>query len=275
MAEIAKCWICNKKADSGEHKFKASDLKRTYGKKINGIYYRGEPHEINSFKDSFLKFEKVICKNCNESRTRPHDDAYDEFIKYTDSNYEKLFHDKTIDFKDIYGVNWFESKKNLYRYFSKHAGCKLETGELDTNTLTKKLANFINGDSKMDSLVIQFEIKPFVKEYVTQFNKINRYTHLFNGSTLFFGESFEQINYGGWLSKNWITTNWIVGNFKNSQIINKQIENLIVKKDYSKSFETCKDFNELITYLEYGDMSTINSQIKHFKSILKINTGNT
>ena len=79
---MAKCWICQiNEANSGEHKFKASDIKRNFGKRnLNILYINQEINEIEKFNDDKLKFEKLICISCNNNGTRPHDDAYDIFI---------------------------------------------------------------------------------------------------------------------------------------------------------------------------------------------------
>ena len=60
---MAKCWICQiNEANSGEHKFKASDIKRNFGKRnLNILYINQEINEIEKFNDDKLKFEKLIC----------------------------------------------------------------------------------------------------------------------------------------------------------------------------------------------------------------------
>lgn len=67
------CWICGKHlANSGEHKFKSSLLKKMHGKQfMSQIIYSNDKKELklegpNSKK---VKFPKVICETCNNSVT--------------------------------------------------------------------------------------------------------------------------------------------------------------------------------------------------------------
>ena len=268
---MKKCWICGNIANSGEHKFKASDLKRTYGKKFDGYYIGEEEIEINSYKEKVLKFPKIICQNCNENRTRPHDDAYDIFIKYTQNNYDKLLNFKVLDFNDIYGNNWREMKIHLYRYFAKHAGCKIETFEFSKNT--NDLAEFIKGDELIKSFTLKFELKILIKFIHEQFNKTNKYVHLFNGPTIYFGLNESELNFGGWLSNNWLTTNWIYSpTISNSKKIdfNNQYEELHIKdlENYQESFYKCKNVKSLICYIEYGSLNSLERRIEHFKEMI-------
>ncbi|MEQ8574866.1 MAG: hypothetical protein RIB63_12430, partial [Fulvivirga sp.] len=127
-----KCWICNKnEANSREHKFKASILKKTYGKKYDKdemLYGNTDSiYEIESFKSDFLKFPKVICSECNNELTKSHDDSFDIFINYIDTSGVDLSKGN-IDFEKVYGTNWIQEKRNLYRYFAKLADCKIVIG---------------------------------------------------------------------------------------------------------------------------------------------------
>ena len=130
---MKKCWICGNKNLSDEHKMKSSDLRRNYGKKYKGknelLYFSGENQgtELKDYKDDLLKFKKCICVNCNTTFTKPHDDAYDKFIKYISINYDKIYHERRIDFEDIYKVDYIFEKRNLLKYYAKHSGCKIVT----------------------------------------------------------------------------------------------------------------------------------------------------
>jgi hypothetical protein len=82
------CWICGNIASSEEHKFKSSLLRRHFGKKYpksNPMLYfsGGRQIEIDDYKHKKLKFEKVICSDCNNNKTQLHDDAYNIFSSYT------------------------------------------------------------------------------------------------------------------------------------------------------------------------------------------------
>ena len=59
---MAKCWICQiNEANSGEHKFKASDIKRNFGKRnLNILYINQEINEIEKFKSEISAYKTEI-----------------------------------------------------------------------------------------------------------------------------------------------------------------------------------------------------------------------
>ena len=142
---MEKCWICGGIANSKEHKFKASDIKRAFGKKFDAFLFNGdEVQEFNSYKDDIIQFPKVICVDCNNNKTRKHDNAYDEFVIYAYKNQKKILRERKIDFQDVYGEElWLEKKIDLYRYYAKHAGCKVFTSKLEFDLFN--VSNFILG----------------------------------------------------------------------------------------------------------------------------------
>ncbi len=175
---MTNCWICGNIADSAEHKFKTSDLKKSLGKKINGFYISRNIIEINSYKDKVLKFPKVICINCNNNLTRSHDDAYDKFVEFCLENHEEILISRNINFEKIYGENWELEKLNLYRYYAKHAGCKIITANPKTDL--KNLSEFIKGNTQVFDFILQFELKAGVKSIMNAFNLSIKYNHLYN-----------------------------------------------------------------------------------------------
>lgn len=40
------CWICGEFANSKEHKFKASDIKKALGKKFDAYYFNGDKFQL-------------------------------------------------------------------------------------------------------------------------------------------------------------------------------------------------------------------------------------
>jgi hypothetical protein len=77
------CWICNiNKADSGEHKTKRSDLLAVLGKPTQEEpFYYHDLHKTNrpvgSLDAKILKSPVRICSYCNNTRTQPHDRAWE------------------------------------------------------------------------------------------------------------------------------------------------------------------------------------------------------
>jgi hypothetical protein len=268
---MTNCWICGDIADSKEHKFKASDLKRFYGKKFDCYYIQESAVQIESYKDRVLKFPEVICTECNVTRTRKHDDAYDIFINYCHNNYDFLLETKELNFENIYGINWVEEKRNLYRYFAKHAGCKIVTSEYPQD-LTD-LSEFILGKETTENLALRFELKMIIKLLHSFYNKDRKFEHLFNAQTLYYGY-YDNLSLAGWLSNNWITTNWVfsknINPVKKSDFAKKtEILKVVDLNYYDRGLLETETYDEMIKHFEFGELNTLEKRIEHYKEIIE------
>lgn len=159
------CWICGTRpADSAEHKFKASDLRRIMGEDGELIHFDQDGSQTTIRgksgikRDRFgkLKFPPVICKHCNNSATYEHDRAYDKFVEYLADNHNKLQNSRAIDFFLVYGDKWIEEARNLARYSVKHFGCRLMR---DASFTPPSLSKFINGDNDMEDVRLNLVIR--------------------------------------------------------------------------------------------------------------------
>lgn len=76
------CWICGAPANSREHKIKKSDLKAVIGSpptQANPIYIHTAARKnkrIGSLNADALKYAPSLCQLCNNTRTQPHDYAW-------------------------------------------------------------------------------------------------------------------------------------------------------------------------------------------------------
>lgn len=273
------CWICGNFADSKEHKFKASDIKKAFGKKFEAYYTDGKDFtKFESYKDNIIQFPKVICIKCNNVRTRNHDNAYDEFVKYCFESHSKILKDRILDFEDIFGENWLEKKIDLYRYFAKHAGCKVKTSNFEFDL--SNIAKFILGRDFCDDFLIKFELKQAIEILIKILNTENKYNHLYNGATVHYGIA-EDLTFGGWLTNNYITINWVIGKNISDADYFKMYENQerILLTDCKFSFEERSDLesdfskieliNELHIASEDGYNKTLNDKIDFFESIIE------
>ena len=134
---MEKCWICGGIANSKEHKFKASDIKRAFGKKFDAFLFNGdEVQEFNSYKDDIIQFPKVICVDCNNNKTRKHDNAYDEFVIYAYKNQKKILRERKIDFQDVYGEElWLENWNSRLNIIRPVSGQLLELQKMSKQVL--------------------------------------------------------------------------------------------------------------------------------------------
>jgi hypothetical protein len=267
---MERCWICGNNADSQEHKFKASDLRRLYGKNYanRDMHYHLDEEEtkIESFKSKELLFPKVICTLCNGTRTQPHDEAYDKFVKYVEGNFEILLQSQLIDLENIYGKNWITEKANLLRYVAKHAGCKIVTGDKIYDLAD--LSNFILGESNTKELKVHFVLNEGMYQFIKQVNTTDNYGHIFNGATKCFQVGIYDA-FGGWISYQWISIIWVVS--KGTRITNDPlVKEELLEVEYLKDCDSFGDMNlqEVMLNIEHNGSMTLDEEVEYFKGLI-------
>lgn len=124
------CWICNSTADSAEHKFKKTDLIRLHGKGPyegeNGLFhFKDYLAKIRGPRAEVVKYSKSLCQNCNTTLSQPFDYAYDTFMSWVFENEEDVIRKRFNNLLHVYGENFEDSQRNLYKYFAKSFGCRL------------------------------------------------------------------------------------------------------------------------------------------------------
>jgi hypothetical protein len=137
--------------------------------------------------------------------------AYDAYVRYIESNYAEVRKQGAIDFSRVFGEEWQTQRLNLFRYFAKHAGCKIRTGSFPA--VPQDLIDFVNGSNCVESFLIHFELKEGIYYFEQKSKEIGPYGHLFNGPTLYFTTGQEDsriISHAGWLSYSWMCVNWVV-----------------------------------------------------------------
>lgn len=80
--EADRCWICRvNEANAGEHLIKHSDLKAVFGPARNQRFYFHDlerpNRDVQSLRSKLLHSPVLICADCNNRRTQPHDRAWE------------------------------------------------------------------------------------------------------------------------------------------------------------------------------------------------------
>ena len=168
------CWWCGNKADSGEHKYKKSDILREFGR---GAYkgkdeiarvIDGQSRKVQGPKSDELKFKKNICQKCNNQRSQEFDICYGQFTNYIKDNENEIIKTKRFVFSEIYGKEWGESKNNLLRYYTKHICCRLA----ESNILIRdEIIEFLNGNSKLFFINFHMQIRQDIVAMIELFKK--------------------------------------------------------------------------------------------------------
>jgi hypothetical protein len=89
------CWMCGREANSREHRYKKTDLKRLFPLKNKHTPYSSEDLPLSvsfaedartiSIKDPDAgnqKYPPLICADCNNKHTQSMDKAYDKFSEW-------------------------------------------------------------------------------------------------------------------------------------------------------------------------------------------------
>jgi hypothetical protein len=136
MIYTAGCWMWGNKANSKEHRYKKTDLKREFPLKSKGAPYSYEelPCLISFAKDAedaltiikgpnadCIKYPWLICADCNNKHSQKMDIAYDKFSNWCDQNPRAVY----CNLKNIWGEDYINQLSNLYAYFLKVLGCEI------------------------------------------------------------------------------------------------------------------------------------------------------
>ena len=162
------CWWCNGLADSQEHRHKKSDVKNIFGSGFESEPVIIKDHHQKSVQgpnSKLLKFPKVLCQDCNNSRSQPFDRAYDLFISYVLNNYHNILSKGLLDFNDIVQVDVENFKQNVFRYYTKAFCCRLAANNI---SIEPKLIDFLNGIEPLNFLYFKFEVRPDIYSFLTR-----------------------------------------------------------------------------------------------------------
>lgn len=158
-----RCWWCGGVADSREHKFKRRDLDLAIGKgswqgRLAAHRRPGEEafNYPNSSRSNSLKFQPVLCSNCNSERSQPIDRAYDRFADYVRSNGWALYRTQRLDWGRVFNHDWELGRDNVTRYWVKHIACRL--AELGI-PIEPAMVAFLDGAGPLTHLELSLEIR--------------------------------------------------------------------------------------------------------------------
>ncbi len=155
-----KCWICkSNEANSGEHKIKKSDLKLLYPnitqkspiyQSLNGVKKR----PIGSTNSQDFKFEKVICEDCNNSKTQKFDQSWDILSKYLNTNWSEILKNKGFNPDSVFNNKSKENLVFVQLFFLKLMGCKIK--QSGKSTALQSFSDSLNTSKEHKNVYISF-----------------------------------------------------------------------------------------------------------------------
>jgi hypothetical protein len=131
------CWICQERpADSTEHRFKASDIRRkapaVSQRASIRLHHDGEAtnRPVASAKSKALTFPASICSYCNNELTQPYDRAWERLSRYLHENRGRIAQRGTLDMLHAFPDAPRIAALNVHLDFLKLFGCKLHADEV-------------------------------------------------------------------------------------------------------------------------------------------------
>jgi hypothetical protein len=154
-----KCWICNGKANSREHRIKKSVLKKIYEdvSQQTPIFHRRNNEKkrpIGSLDSKAFQFEPFICNNCNNKRTQKSDRTWEKMSQFILQNWGIIKSNNVINLVDVFGENFEENFLQVQLYFAKILGCKIKESGIDSHL--ESLSYSIQNESENSNLYISF-----------------------------------------------------------------------------------------------------------------------
>lgn len=153
IESTGSCWWCGGVADSQEHRFKHSTLRRVAGGKgPQNVFKKSDDYSdvLRSLsKGAQVRWPRNLCRNCNNARSQPFDYAYDTFEAYLVTHGSVMGGWALLDWSLIYGQEWQTGAADLARYFSKQIGCMLAAQDLP---IPADLVAFLDGAERCPSV---------------------------------------------------------------------------------------------------------------------------
>lgn len=136
-----KCWICGDNAMTREHRTKRSDLRDVFGTPtqaeplyLHNAKTRNRP--IRSLNAKVLKSPSLICASCNNTRTQPHDRAWERMSKSLRTRIQANALGAVVRANRIFQRDTAREMRNVHLYFVKLFGCHVLEGAIPIDVAT-------------------------------------------------------------------------------------------------------------------------------------------
>jgi hypothetical protein len=128
-----KCWICGGGATTGEHKIKRSDMRSVLRPptQADPLYFHDHKTEnrwIGSLDAKILKSPGRICACCNNTRTQPHDRAWERMSAWLRTRTPAIAPGAIVRGNRIFPYDTAGQTLNVHLFFLKQFGCLIVEG---------------------------------------------------------------------------------------------------------------------------------------------------
>lgn len=125
---MGSCWICGGVADSAEHMVKSSDFRSVFGRVtqqspvyLHTLLRKNVP--IKGAGAESLKFAPSLCAYCNNTRTQPHDRAWEALSTATRQHVPPLRRNDPLPLQKAFVGKANDAMLSVHLYFVKLLGC--------------------------------------------------------------------------------------------------------------------------------------------------------
>ena len=127
-APMARCWICGRPADSGEHKAKKSDLRAvqrhvSQARPLILNDANSKNRKVSGLNADPLKWPKSLCQDCNTTLTQPYDRAWEAVSAALGGWTPPLRPGSVVRANRIFPMDTARSMLAVHLYFVKAFGC--------------------------------------------------------------------------------------------------------------------------------------------------------
>jgi len=155
------CWICGDKAETREHRVKASDLRKRFGhvNQNSPIYLHSNAERnvnVPGIKSDKLTYTALLCARCNNELTQAHDRAWSVMSDYLDAHPPQV--GSVIDLEQVFPGRVGPSMLAVHLYFAKAFGCMIAQGRVPIDL--RPFAHAIRGEQPHDRLFLALWANP-------------------------------------------------------------------------------------------------------------------
>ena len=130
-----QCWICGGNADSGEHIIKVSDLKMIFGKvkQEKPIYMHTKDRRnqrVAGLSSDKLKYGRVMCRDCNSSRTQKSDLAWAQLSTALRALKPAITEGQRFRLAKVFPGSVSEKMTQVQLFFVKQLGCLIKENDI-------------------------------------------------------------------------------------------------------------------------------------------------
>lgn len=173
----SSCVLCGATQDlTGEHKIKASVLRRTFGKEKLAVSSPGTtkpPRFAQSTNSKALKFRARLCQPCNTASTQAPDRAFEALHDRVSQIYKRRGNLDGVSPEELLPAG-IEGYDDTFRYFAKLLACHL--AEMGAPVMSE-ICDFARGKTSFNPMNFGVELDPIYEQLAASAGAVQYAAH--------------------------------------------------------------------------------------------------